>query len=441
MFKNHFFRAVFVLIYFGLHGSERGMMSVTVTNNSNLPSLDVELKDKISRVHIVAQRNDIQNPTFEVNIDNETSKTIIGVDGLKKYEAMLGADLELALKYMTQGELAHKQGAYHITRTDNNVNSTYQTLSRVFKQLISYHWTILPSSGNMNIDTLHLKYPKGTTALDLKKIIYEKIAENDDRTEIQNKMYNILIKFDAFPLKDNDEMRDIDSLDIQESQSFSLTLSKTLFQFFYIDNTFKLSFINPPSLSIDKKPVINNFAINLQNIDKTDTKINVKYDGEELSTVVSDTKFVSKLNDYYLKNKESINTTVKNDTVLQHQLTFFKTAFIEWAKKANKEVSFQGEQLYPKSAKTDKLTAGARPTLKQYSWLSSGLQRVKSFFSTAKNRAFTILVGLGIVAGAGLAYKNVNTNWFSNWFKPQPTTSPTSFRQTPVPTIPNIPKQ
>jgi hypothetical protein len=308
----------------------------------------------------------------------------------------------------------------------------------------------------MNVEILRLEYPKGTTALGLKKIIYEKVAERNQATAfypdiaIQNDMYNILIKFGPNPAADDYKMPDIDS-DFMKGE-FSLTLSKSQFQSVYINNSnLQFIFINPPSLSIgkkgkDKKPVLENFGMSLTN-SKIDTTITVRYNEQQRQevlsgrpafvegreTVISNESFAAEFNNFK-KNPNLVNVVTKNETDLQQQLAFFKTALTEWAKANNREVSFQGEQLYPKP-QASKSTGGARPPSKPTSWFSSGWQKIKSLFSTTKSRVITALTVLGIIGAGTAMYKN----WFPGFPGVKFPSTPRTSQQTPA--MPGFPQK
>jgi hypothetical protein len=385
MLRNLFLSLyVSLFVCLGLYSSDReamkkrGTMMVTITNNTLVPSIDITLKDKISQVDITAQRNNFQESTFQVKVDSETLRTQ-HIDDLKRYDINLLPNFNEALKQMTLGQLANNIGAYHITPTDNNPDSTYEILQRVFKQLLSYHWTVTPDTLTVlprqtgkpfefKEPTLRLEYFKGTTALDLKNKIHEKMLEKaTDNKIIKNRMYNIMLNKNGIALRDDFPMPDIDyDKEVKNSQDvFSLKLYNTIFSPLYREEENKLIFsVMHPPLSIDKKSLLASFGMTLEKIDKTDIKIKVDADSEDQpTTTISDEGFSKQFDDY-------IKTDLAAKESLNRNLNFFKLALTQWANKVGKEVVFQGGQLTrsPLNMIKQPTSATATGTPKKASW-------------------------------------------------------------------------
>lgn len=394
---------IILLCIFGVsHGSDKGQMSVTVTNNPNYP-LVVELKEKDTEVLIKANRDQLANFIISAKKNDRFLKRIEGLPLKEKNQAVFNT-VFTSLETIAQNDIP----AFHIHKTE----PLYPNLLNIFKYFTHYHWTVNPTVFYIPDvpSSLKLEYPENTSVLDLKKLIYQKLSQNSQDSILTSKSYNILVNQNTKALHDNVKMQDIDLLDQTIKNSFSLRLTKSKFDIFYNQNEKKieLAFFNPPCISIDNVPSISSLIVTLNHIIKNNystIEITVSQDqNDRVMASITNENFV----------QEFLDALTKKIRVAE--FAFLKKSLSLWAITLNKQVSFQAE-LLPTIKTTNQPTAA---NSKSY------LQRIKAWLQQKQSAAILFIGGISAFAFGSLVYKNLPSwpNWYQNWMPKGSNTMP-----------------
>lgn len=328
----------------------------------------------------------------------------LSLDSLKiKNESLFDKILEI------KNTIEH--GGRNIIKQKNSDRySKYQVLfDELIKQSFDYHWSIQPTvSSVLDVpNQLKLVYPENTSVLDIKKLIYQQLAQNSNDSTLKDKMYNILVNQDTRALNDNEMMQDIDSLDQGAKDSFSLRLNKSNLTL-HLDRVHPIAFTfsNPPSISINDVPTIHYLTMAItkayEGLKETpDIEILLDQDGNyQKSVQIKDTNFTKIFTEAPLLDDDS------------KKIAFFKKVLSYWADALDAKVSFQAEHL------TLKKQTNATNIRSFFNWIPN-FQKIKTWF---QQKAASIFIGGATLAAiVGTVYKSnpalFNTpTWFDVWW-------------------------